>query len=95
MSKKNVGPDHGPIEEKYKAMMNALCKAIDSILNGENCPKDEKKTGFALIMYDFGEGPEGGRFNYISNSDRHDVLATMKEVIARNEGRYAETDTKQ
>jgi hypothetical protein len=84
------GADHGPIEEKQREFMNALARGIDDLLNGKDCPKEKKKTGFTLLVYDFETGPDGGRFNYISNSDRQDVIATMKEVIARHEGRYHE-----
>lgn len=91
------GADEGPIEPKYHTTMNALAHGIDDILNGKDCKPREKKTGFVLIMFDINDGPapKEGRFNYISNSERCDVLATMKEVIARNEGRYQETKGKQ
>lgn len=89
-------PDHGDIEPKYHSMMNALAHGIDDILNGKDCASDEKEVGFVLIMFDINDGPKpkDGRFNYISNSDRTDVIATMKEVIARNEGHYKETKGK-
>lgn len=86
----STGVDAGPIEEKYRAMMNNLLKTLDEVLNGKDCPDPEKKVGFVLMMFDINDGPhpKEGRFNYISNSLRADVLACMKEIIARNEGRY-------
>ena len=79
--------DDDAIEAEYVAQMNAIAKAIDDTLNGEDCPKDKKKTGFVLLVFPFGQ-VDGTRLNYISNGERGDVLASMREVIARSEGRY-------
>jgi hypothetical protein len=39
---------------------------------------------------------EGGRVNYISNGNREDMLAMMREYLARAEGRYQDgPETKQ
>lgn len=80
----------GPIEEHYLKIMNDIGRAIDEIFNGVNCPLAERKTGFVLMVFntsqDF-DGAPGGRFNYLSNCERVDVIACMKEIIARNEGR--------
>lgn len=91
------GPDDGPIEPKYHHLMNALAEGLDAILNGKDCKPSDKEVGFVLIMFNINDGPtpKEGRFNYISNSERCDVLATMKEVIARNEGRYQQPKGKQ
>lgn len=75
-----------PIEEKYRAEMNLLAAAVDKSLNGEARPK---KIGFVLLMAKFGR-IEGGRVNYISNADRADMIAMLKEWLARAEGRYSE-----
>jgi len=81
-----------PIQEKYRAEMNALAEGIDRIFNGG---KNPKSVGFVLLSFEFGK-TEGGRVNYISNADRRDMIAAMKEWLARAEGRYAEpSDTKQ
>ena len=77
---------HGPIDPEYTATMRALAKAIDDILNGKERPKT---IGFALLMFPFGEGPKG-RINYIGNADRGDMLAALKELIERWEGRHPE-----
>ena len=42
--------------------------------------------GFALLI--FGTGKSDGRMNYISNSNREDMLAALHELLARFEGRY-------
>lgn len=77
----------GPIQEKYHAVMNALSHGIDEILNGEGGAEartDGKQVGFFLAVYDMQhEGPAPGRFNYISNSEKMDVRAMLKEIEAR------------
>lgn len=73
-----------PIEKDYLEKMNHLARALDEFFNGK-AKGAERKTGFCLMVYDFGEGP--GRCNYISNgADRKDVVTLMKEMIARFEG---------
>jgi hypothetical protein len=70
-----------PIEPKYIATMRALGRAIDDELNGDVRPR---KTGFVVLMFDFGDA---GRLNYISNAERADMIAALHELIARLEGR--------
>lgn len=77
---------HRPIDPRHRAIMNALASAIDQTLNGEN-PK--KKLGFVMLVAEFGQ-IDNGRVNYISNGAREDMIAMMKEFIARAEGRYSE-----
>jgi len=77
---------HGPIQHPYRAMLNAIARGIDSSLNGEDRPK---RVGFVLLVAEFGK-IDGGRVNYISNGERADMIAMMKEWLARAEGRYAE-----
>lgn len=74
---------HGPIEERYRNQMRALATALDEILNGDG----PKTLGFMLLMFEFGKE---GRVNYISNAERSDAIAAMKEWIARAEGRHIE-----
>lgn len=76
-----------PIEEKHRAFMNSIAGALDDLLNGKDCPKDQRKTGFMLFVYDFNQGPKAGRMNYISNANRMDNHAAMKEIAADMEGR--------
>ena len=80
--------DHQQIEPKYHEVMQIMGRLIDELLNGENCPKGQKKNGFALLVFPFGQPNNEHRCNYMSNADREDMLATMKEFIARAEGRY-------
>jgi hypothetical protein len=84
---------HDPISEGQRDMMNVLAEVLDDTLNGTERPK---RVGFALLTYKFGEDLKGtGRVNYIGNGQRSDVLVALKEVLARWEGRYAETTAKQ
>jgi len=78
----------GPIEDKYRERMNALAEALDHILNDDEHGKD-RTTGFVLLVFAFGD--DSGRCNYISNSDRADIVTMMKEQIKRFEGQ-AETN---
>jgi hypothetical protein len=73
----------GPIEQRYRAMMNALAEGLDDALNPGLSGK-ERKVGFVLLVFDYGEP---SRANYISNgADRKDIVVMMKEQIARFEG---------
>ena len=76
--------DHGPIEARYVDRMRALAQVLDEILNGADCKPEDKKTGFFLTVFAFNEP---SRFNYISNADKLDVRAMLKEITARIEGR--------
>jgi hypothetical protein len=73
--------------------MNELARFLDKVLNGNRKPK---QIGFILLTAEFGK-IEGGRVNYISNGNRADMIAMMREYLARVEGRYQEppTDTRQ
>jgi hypothetical protein len=85
--------DHQPIQPETSEIMNALAQAIDKALNGKELTN--RKWGFALLVYPFGEAPHQDRMNYIGSGARANVLVALKELVARWEGRYAETETKQ
>ena len=44
------------------------------------------------LVFPFGQPNGKHRANYLSNANREDMLATMKEFIARAEGRYVEAE---
>lgn len=71
-----------PIQKELIEMMNLLAVHLDEIINNGAKGKD-KKFGFMLAIFPFGEG---GRFNYISNSPREDMICLFKEMLARFEG---------
>ncbi len=63
--------------------MQVIAHAIDDYFNGKRHPK---RIGFALLVFPTDE-PEGSRVNYVSSCSRRDMIAAMKEVVARLEGR--------
>jgi len=75
-----------PIEPALVQLMNDIGRIIGRALK-EHTRKEKESYGFALLMFGL-TGDESSRMNYISNCDRADMLAAMKEFIARNEGRY-------
>jgi hypothetical protein len=86
---------HGPIQEQYRKQMNRLAKMIDEFFNGRRKPNRKPTVGFILLTAEFGK-IDGGRVNYISNGQRDDMIAMMREYLARVEGRYSEgSGTKQ
>jgi len=72
------------IQERYRARMNLLARKIDKELNGNG---KTRKLGFILLTAEFGK-IEDGRVNYISNGERADMIAMLREYLARVEGRY-------
>ena len=71
-----------PIQDEYLELMNDLAKMLDKAFNGD-AKGEDRKVGFMLSVFPFGDE---GRFNYIANSDRVDIVCLMKEMIARFEG---------
>jgi hypothetical protein len=76
-----------PIQEEYRTQMLAVAEALNTIFNG-NKKGRKRTTGFVLMVFPFTEFDKGdSRCNFISNGvDRKDVVALMKEMIARFEG---------
>lgn len=72
----------GPIEPKYKDLLNGLAAGIDKILNGPH--PMPRETGFVLLVFPF-DGHEG-RCNYISNAKRDDIVVLLREQLRRFEG---------
>ena len=87
-----LGADHGPIQADLSELMNAVARTLDDLFNGPDCPASEKRVWFFLAAGNFGEGsdlPERNRFNYISNADKLDMRATLRDVLGGIEGRMA------
>ncbi len=70
-----------PTMQDYKAMQ-AIAGGLDEILNGNRRPRP---NGFVLLVF-ANDGEEGSRTNYVSNCGRGDMIAALKEVVARFEG---------
>ncbi|KQZ31700.1 hypothetical protein [Caulobacter sp. Root1472] len=77
-----------PIDPAFLASMNRVAAALDDVFNGSPTPGRQKTVGFALFTYVLGQ-TEGGRVNFIANSNREDTIAAVKEWLARAEGRMA------
>lgn len=79
-------PDFQPIPPEFHAQMNALAGALDDMFNPvlPGVPTGEKKVGFFLTCFYFNKP---GRFNYISNAEKLDVKAMLKDIVARIEAR--------
>jgi hypothetical protein len=76
-----------PVEWRWHDFMNRLAPALDKGLNADG----NKKFGFFLAIFPFGD--EEGRFNYISNADRKDIIVLMKEMIVKFEGQPDQSGT--
>lgn len=61
--------------------MQSLARTVDALLTSAS----GQRLGFALLVFDL-DGQEGSRTNYVGNCDRKDMLAALKEVVARWEG---------
>lgn len=73
------------IDPKYHAAMNRLAPMIDQFFNGDTTG-DDRKVGFFLGVFNFRDGGKDGRFNYISNANRDDIIVLLKEMRAKFEG---------
>lgn len=76
----------GPIQEKHRLEMHELSVVLDEVLNGPGgaAARKSDRVGFFLAVFDMEhEGPAPGRFNYISNSNKTDVRAMLREIEAR------------
>jgi hypothetical protein len=89
-----LGADAGPIQPELRELMNAVARGLDDVFNGEGCKPEDKKVWFFLAAGGFDHAPEKtpdtSRFNYISNADKLDVRATLRDVLARLEARMFE-----
>jgi hypothetical protein len=77
------------ITEQMQAAMSALDEAWNDRAKGA-----DRKIGIVILTFPFGDVKDG-RVNYIGNGQRDEVRVALKELLARWEGRYAETGTKQ
>jgi len=69
----NVPPQGGK-DAYVRDRLQELARALD-----EGLPQG---WGFFLMVYPFGDAE--GRFNYVSNGNREDVIKVMKNFIAAN-----------
>lgn len=60
-----------------RALLQGIMKSLDESMPGH---------GITLLVFPK-SGPKGARVNYVSNCHRPDMIAAIKEVVARLEGR--------
>ena len=73
------------IEAAYRAQMNDIASALDSVFNGDK-KHPNKEVGFVLLVFKYGDA-DASRMNYISNGADRKAIATMfREMAARFEG---------
>jgi hypothetical protein len=75
----------GPIEPRFHKQMNVLARFLDDQFNGEGVTGKDRRVGFVLLVFPFGDGP-GHRTNYVSNANREDVVTLLREQLAYFEG---------
>lgn len=66
-----------PIPDDIRGVMNGIGHLIDEAI-GEHA---DRKMGFMLMVFDFGEG---SRMSYISNAERGDILKALQEFIEKH-----------
>ena len=72
---------NGPIQDEYRAEMNAVAAALDETFN-RGAKGSSRQVGFVLLVFPFGE--KEGRCNYISNgADRADIIKLLRELANR------------
>lgn len=76
----------GPVDTEYMEKMRRIMQFLDEFVNGKKTPDRKKEIAVVVMMFPFGDKPDG-RVNYMSNGvDRRDMVVLMKEQIARFEG---------
>lgn len=74
-----------PVEEHIRELMETIGQILLRAIQ-----ETDANYGFALLMFEYGAE---GRMNYISSASRRDMVAALKEFIAKNEGTYQEEST--
>lgn len=68
------------VEAQYREQLKDIARIIDGAFNPPDKPKQH---AFFLAVFPFGDE---GRFNYMSNARREDIVVLLKEMVARFEG---------
>jgi hypothetical protein len=82
-------PNQSKIDQDHTSDVHQqLARALDKILNGDTKPPP---VGFVLLTFPFltaEDVAEGMSMlvNYVSNADRDDIVAALKELVARFDG---------
>lgn len=82
MTKRTTDTGETPENRRERARMEAHSRAIAAAI-AEGLPEG---IGFALLLFDFGEG---GNLVWISNANREDMVRALREQLARFEAGMA------
>ena len=63
-------------------VMQGVARGLDTIFNGRD---RKKQNGFVLLVFPFKHTGKA-TVDYVSNAERKDIVAALKEIIARFEG---------
>jgi hypothetical protein len=74
-----VNGEETPEQTARRLKLEADCSRVGRKLAEQLKPG----VGFALLMFDFGEG---GNLAYLSNAQRSDMIKTLREFIEKLEG---------
>lgn len=74
-----------PVEAHIRELMQTIGQSLARAIK-----KTDANYGFALLMFEYGAE---GHMIYTSNANRRDMVAALKEFIAKNEGTYQEEST--
>jgi hypothetical protein len=65
-----------PEDRRKRERLEAECRELGTVM----MPYMPRGTGFTLVLYDFGSG---GNMAYISNGNREDCLAMLRELLGK------------
>lgn len=75
------------VQAQHADDLKALGRRINTFLNPLKDLGGPMTTGFCLLIFDLGKT---GRMNYLSNTERSDMLKALKEFTAHVEAHVAE-----
>lgn len=62
-----------------------ISRGVDAVLNGENCPEDQKKWAFAVVIYPM-NGRDPGNVNFVQNAPIENMLMALRHLVALVDG---------
>lgn len=70
-------PIQEPINPEHEKFMKGIGDALDQLLN----PSGEKKIGFTLFCYKFGDAE--GQMDYVANTKVEDIVELMRSFVEK------------
>ena len=78
-------------QNRTKMLMQDAARMVDALINPT---AGTRQNGFVVLVFPLDQ-PDGSRTNYVSNVERQSIIAALKEIVARFEGRAIDHGTKQ